>query len=157
MRPIQPNLWFVDNAEEACDFYLSVFPDSAKLSTNLYTEAGPGIAGTPVSVSLRIGPIEFVLINGGPHDQFNDAISLLVPCQDQAEVDYFWEKLTDGGHEVQCGWLKDRFGVSWQVVPDKLIELMADPDRARVSRMIEAMFQMKKLDVDGLEAAFRGD
>jgi len=157
MRPISPNLWFTDNAEEARDFYLGIFPNSEHVSTSYYTEVGPGTLGTVVTTTFRLNGIEFTGINGGMAMEYTDAISLLIPCDDQAEVDYFWEKLTDGGQEVQCGWLKDRYGVSWQVVPVRLEEMMLDPDRTKVDRMVGVMLQQVKLDLPALEAAFNGD
>ncbi len=157
MRSISPNLWFNANAEEARDFYLSVFPDAELVSTAYYTDAGPGKPGDVVTTTFRIKGTDFTLINGGMDMEYTDALSLLIPCEDQAEVDYYWGKLTEGGQEVQCGWLKDKYGVSWQVVPVQLEQMMLDPDRTKVNRMIACMLQQVKLDLPALQAAFDGD
>jgi predicted 3-demethylubiquinone-9 3-methyltransferase (glyoxalase superfamily) len=153
MPSIVPNLWFDGNAEQAAEFYVSVFPNSRILSTTSYTEAGPGVPGTVVTVEWELDGQRFVGINGGPDFTFSPAVSFSISCKDQTEVDYYWDKLTDGGEEVQCGWLSDRFGLSWQVVPDGLTELFDDPDRERAKRATEAMFTMKKLDLAALRAA----
>lgn len=153
MPSIVPNLWFDGNAEQAAEFYVSVFPSSRILSTTTYTEAGPGEPGTVVTVEWELDGQRFVGINGGPDFTFSPAVSFSISCKDQSEVDYYWDKLTDGGQEIQCGWLTDRFGLSWQVVPDGLVELFEDPDRERAKRATEAMFTMKKLDLAALRAA----
>jgi predicted 3-demethylubiquinone-9 3-methyltransferase (glyoxalase superfamily) len=157
MRPISPNLWFDDNAEEARDFYVSIFPNSEILDTVRYTESGPGEPGSVVTVAFRLNGTEFVGINGGPHFTFSEAVSFAIECEDQAEVDYYWNKLTDGGSEQQCGWLKDKFGVSWQVVPTALRQMLNDSDEARRDRVIQIMFTMVKLDIAALQAAYDGD
>jgi predicted 3-demethylubiquinone-9 3-methyltransferase (glyoxalase superfamily) len=154
MRPISPNLWFDNNAEEARDFYVSIFPNSETLETVRYTESGPGVPGSVVSVAFRLNGTEFVGINGGPHFTFSEAISFAIECEDQAEVDYYWSKLLEGGEAQQCGWLKDKFGVSWQVVPTALREMLTDTDEVRRDRVIQVMFEMVKLDIAGLQHAY---
>lgn len=156
MPSIVPNLWFDTEAEQAAEFYTSIFPSSRVVSTTRYTEAGPGEPGTVVTVEWELDGQRFVGINGGPRFPFTEAVSFQIDCKDQAEVDYYWERLTDGGEEVQCGWLKDRYGLSWQVVPDGLLELFNDDDRGRATRATEAMLTMKKLDIAALRAAADG-
>ncbi len=157
MQRITPSLWFDNNAEEAATFYVSVFDDAEILNVTRYTEAGPGPEGTVVTISFRLHGQEFVAINGGPQFPFTEAISFTINCASQEEVDYYWEKLTDGGEPVQCGWLKDRFGLSWQVVPTILQELIGDKDPAKAKRVTEAMLKMIKLDIAQLQAAYEGD
>ena len=158
MKPMVASLWFDDNAEEARDFYVSVFKDSEVLDTAYYTEVGPGKEGTVVTVSFKLNGMEFVGINGGPHFTFSEAVSFVIPCDDQGEVDYYWEHLlADGGEESQCGWLKDKFGLSWQVVPTVLNKLILDPDRKKANRAMEAMLKMVKLDIATLQEAFDGN
>jgi predicted 3-demethylubiquinone-9 3-methyltransferase (glyoxalase superfamily) len=157
MPRITPNLWFDTEAEEAAKFYCSVFPNSEITNVSYYTEAGPGPAGQVVTVSFVLDGQEYTGINGGPQFRFSEAISLEINCADQAEVDYYWERLiADGGEESMCGWLKDKYGLSWQVVPNGLIELMTDPDQERVDRAMRAMLQMRKLDLAALQAAAGG-
>ena len=157
MQTITPFLWFDSQAEQAADFYVSVFPDSEIFSVARYGEAGPGPAGTAMVVAFKLRGQEFSALNGGPIYQFNPAISFVVDCVTQDEVDHYWDSLTaDGGKEVQCGWLVDKFGVSWQIVPRRLAELMGDPDPAVAKRVTEAMLKMIKLDIAELEAAARG-
>jgi predicted 3-demethylubiquinone-9 3-methyltransferase (glyoxalase superfamily) len=153
---IVPNLWFDGVAEQAAEFYVSVFPSSRVVRVRHYTEAGPLPAGTVMAVDVELDGQLFVGINGGPDFPFSEAVSFAVTCADQAEVDHYWERLTDGGEESQCGWLKDRFGLSWQIVPAGLDELLddADPDRAR--RATQAMFGMRKLDLAALQRAADG-
>jgi predicted 3-demethylubiquinone-9 3-methyltransferase (glyoxalase superfamily) len=153
MPTITPNLWFDQNALEAAEFYVSIFPNSRITNVTHYTDAGPGESGTVQTVDFELDGQRHTGINGGPAFTFDEAISLLVECADQAEVDYYWEKLTDGGEESQCGWLKDRFGLSWQVVPAGMEELFADPDESRVERAMRAMLGMKKLDIAAMMAA----
>ena len=154
---ITPNLWFDGQAEEAAAFYTSVFKSSRVLSTARYPENSPGEAGTVMTVEWELDGQRFVGINGGPEFQFNEAISLQITCADQDEVDFYWERLTaDGGEEGPCGWLKDRFGVSWQVVPEGMDEVFASPDPQRAERAMQAMLQMRKLDVAALRAAADG-
>ncbi len=156
MPRITPNLWFDDNGEEAAEFYCSVFPNSKITKVTRYTEAGPGPTGSVVTVDFVLDGQEYTVINGGPEFRFNEAISLLINCADQEEVDYYWSKLTDGGEEGPCGWLKDRYGVSWQVVPAGMEELFADADPERARRAMEAMLKMRKLDIAELERAAAG-
>ena len=153
---IIPNLWFDTQAEEAANFYVSVFANSRIRGVTHYTEAGPREAGMVMTVEFELDGQRFVGINGGPQFKFDEAISLEIECEDQAEVDYYWERLTDGGEEVQCGWLRDRYGLSWQVVPRGMAELFADPDPERARRAMEAMLGMRKLDVGALRAAADG-
>ena len=153
---ITPNLWFDTQAEEAAAFYLSVFPNSRILNVTHYTEAGPREAGMVLTVEFELNGQRFVGINGGPNFTFDEAISFEIDCETQEELDYYWEALTDGGEESQCGWLKDRFGVSWQVVPTGMAELFADPDPERARRAMEAMLKMRKLDLAALQAAADG-
>ncbi|MCR5877674.1 VOC family protein [Phenylobacterium sp. J367] len=157
MPKITPNLWFDMNAEEAANFYVSIFPNSKVGKVAYYTDAGPGPAGTAVTVEWTLDGQDYVGINGGPMFPFTEAVSLEIRCKDQAEVDYYWEKLLEGGgRESQCGWLKDRFGFNWQVTPQRLIDLMTDKDPEVVKRVTAAMLTMVKLDVAALEAAARG-
>jgi predicted 3-demethylubiquinone-9 3-methyltransferase (glyoxalase superfamily) len=146
-------LWFDGRAEEAAEFYTSVFEDGRILDVSRYGEAGPGEPGTVVTVEFELRGSRFVALNGGPAFAFTEAISFQVHCDDQAEVDRYWAALTDGGEESQCGWLKDRFGVSWQIIPTRLPELLGHPDPATAQRVMEAMLGMRKLDVPTLEAA----
>jgi predicted 3-demethylubiquinone-9 3-methyltransferase (glyoxalase superfamily) len=156
MPRIVPNLWFDTQALDAAEFYCATFPSSKVTNVTHYGEAGPGEPGTVLTVDFELDGQPFTAINGGPQFPFTEAVSLLVECADQAEVDRFWAALTAGGEEVQCGWLKDRYGLSWQVVPVGFNEVMADPDPERVRRATEAMFTMKKLDLAALQAAADG-
>ena len=157
MSPIIPNLWFDSEAEQAAQFYTSVFPNSRIISTALYPEGAPGPVGTVMTVEFELDGQRFVGINGGPQFPFTEAVSFQVDCADQAEVDRYWDRLiADGGQESQCGWLKDRYGLSWQVVPAGMEELFADPDPARAQRAMQAMLGMRKLDVGALRAAADG-
>jgi len=156
MQRISPCLWFDKQAEEAVDFYLSIFKNAKIKSTTRFGEAGPGPKGSVMVIAFELDGMEFIALNGGPIFKFNEALSLSISCQSQSEVDYYWSKLTAGGTESQCGWLKDKYGVSWQVVPLPLTELMASSDAPRVKRMTEAMFKMKKLDIAALKQAFNG-
>jgi predicted 3-demethylubiquinone-9 3-methyltransferase (glyoxalase superfamily) len=156
MPRITPNLWFDTESLEAAEFYCSVFPNSEIKAVSHYTDAGPRPAGTVLTVDFVLDGQELTAINGGPEFTFDEAISLLINCADQDEVDYYWDKLTEGGEESQCGWLKDRYGLSWQVVPEGMAELMNDPDSARATRAMKAMLGMKKLDVAALWAAADG-
>lgn len=157
LQKIVPNLWFDTAGEEAAQFYVSVFPNSRVVNVARYTEAGPRDAGTVMTVEFELDGQRFVAINGGPEFQFSEAVSFQVTCADQEEIDYYWERLLDGGgSEGPCGWLKDRYGLSWQVVPDGMDELFADPDQSRAQRAMEAMFGMRKLDVAALRAAADG-
>jgi predicted 3-demethylubiquinone-9 3-methyltransferase (glyoxalase superfamily) len=162
MPTIAPCLWFDDQAEEAVAFYTSIFKNSRVVRTARYGEAGHEVHGRPagsvMAVGFELDGQAFTALNGGPVFKFNEAISLQVNCSTQAEVDYYWEKLSAGGDPAaqQCGWLKDRYGVSWQVVPTALIDMVADPDSPRSQRAMMAMLQMQKLDIDALNRAFAG-
>ena len=153
MPRITPNLWFDTQSEQAAAFYVSVFPNSEIRRVSHYTESGPRPAGTVLTVEFVLDGQEFTAINGGPEFTFDEAISFLIPCADQGEIDYYWSRLSEGGEEQPCGWLKDRFGVSWQVVPEDLAELMCDPDEGRRDRAMRAVFGMKKLDLATIRAA----
>jgi predicted 3-demethylubiquinone-9 3-methyltransferase (glyoxalase superfamily) len=157
MRSISPFLWFDTQAEEAASFYVSLFPNSRILNTSRYSDAGPGPAGSVMVVEFELNGQRFMALNGGPHFSFNEAVSFSIDCDTQDEVDHYWTKLTDGGQELQCGWLKDRFGLSWQVNPAILGKLMTDPDPAKAARVASAMLKMKKFDIPTLERAFRGE
>jgi predicted 3-demethylubiquinone-9 3-methyltransferase (glyoxalase superfamily) len=154
MQKITNCLWFDGQAEDAVRFYTSVFKNSKTLETARYTEVGPGQPGSVMTIRFEIEGQEFLALNGGPEFKFNEAISFIINCQDQAEVDYYWSKLAaDGGREVQCGWLTDKYGVSWQVTPTILPELIRDPRIA--NNVIKAMLKMVKLDIAALQAAAR--
>jgi len=159
-QKITPFLWFEDQAEEAANFYVSIFENSRIVSVTRYNEASARAAGrragSVMTVAFVLDGQEFTALNGGPIFKFSEATSFVVHCQSQKEVDHFWERLADGGQEVQCGWLKDRFGVSWQVVPDAMIEMLQDQDAEKSERVMSAMLQMKKIDVDGLKKAYEG-
>lgn len=156
MPQITPCLWFDSEGLDAAQFYTSIFPNSEIRAVSHYTDAGPGAAGSVMTVDFVLDGTPFQALNGGPIFQFSEAISFSISCKDQAEADYYWDKLTAGGEESQCGWLKDRFGVSWQIVPTEFEEIMSDPDPERVKRAMQAMFGMKKLDVAALRAAADG-
>ena len=156
MQRIVPNLWFDTEAEEAANFYLSVFKQSRIVNVTHYTAAGPRPAGTVMTVEFELDGQRFVGINGGPEFTFSEAVSFQISCEDQAEVDYYWERLTEGGEEGPCGWLKDRYGLSWQVVPTGMDELFADPDPAKAERAMRAMMGMRKLDIAALHNAAEG-
>ncbi len=153
MPRITPNLWFDTEGEEAAEFYVSVFPNSEIRNVFYYGEAGPRPAGTVLTVDFVLDGQEYTAINGGPQFTFDEAISLLINCADQDEVDYYWTKLSEGGEEGPCGWLKDRYGLSWQVFPAALGELLSDPDEGRAQRAMKAMLGMKKIDVAAIRAA----
>ena len=146
-------LWFDTEGEDAARFYASIFPDSKLGEITRYGSAGPREEGTVMTVGFELMGQEFVALNGGPEYTFNQAISFQIMCESQEEVDRYWEQLTDGGEEGPCGWLKDRFGVSWQIVPARLVELLGDPDREKSQRVMAAMLEMKKIEIDGLERA----
>ena len=156
MQKITPFLWFDHQAEQAANFYVSVFKNAKVLGVSRYGDAGPGPKGSVMTVNFSIDGQEFVALNGGPHYKINPAISFVVNCTTQDEIDYYWTKLTEGGQEVQCGWLTDRFGVSWQVVPTVLAEYAMDKDPAKANRAMQAMMHMKKLDIAGLKRAYEG-
>jgi predicted 3-demethylubiquinone-9 3-methyltransferase (glyoxalase superfamily) len=158
MPRITPNLWFDTEAEEAAKFYCSVFPNSEITTVSHYTEAGPGVAGEVLTVTFLLDGQEYTGINGGPQFTFDEAVSLEIKCADQAEVDYYWERLiADGGEESMCGWLRDKYGLSWQVVPAELYDLITDPDKERVNRAMRAMLQMRKIDIAVMKAAADGN
>ncbi|HEX5588617.1 MAG TPA: VOC family protein [Acidimicrobiia bacterium] len=156
MPKITPNLWFDGEGLDAAEFYTSVFPNSQITNVTHYGEAGPREAGMVLTVDFVLDGQPYTAINGGPEFTFDEAISLLVNCADQDEVDYYWAKLSDGGQESQCGWLKDRFGLSWQIVPEGMDALLNDPDEARAQRAMKAMLGMQKLDLAALLAAADG-
>jgi len=153
MPNITPSLWFNGNLEEAASFYASVFPNSSVEEFARYTEAGPGTPGAVVSGTFVLDGTRFIGINGGPEFPFSEAVSFVIDCADQAEVDYYWDRLVAGGEESQCGWLKDRFGVSWQVVPTRLDELLSDPQPARAAAATKAMLGMRKIVIAEVEDA----
>jgi predicted 3-demethylubiquinone-9 3-methyltransferase (glyoxalase superfamily) len=153
MPKITPNLWFDTQSEEAAEYYCSIFPDSKIRNVSYYGEAGPREAGMVLTVDFVLDGQEFTAINGGPEFTFDEAISLLISCADQEEVDYYWAKLSAGGEEGPCGWLKDKFGLSWQVVPEGMEAMLTDPDQARAQRAMKAMLGMGKIDVAALYAA----
>ena len=156
MQRIIPFLWFDGQAEEAANYYVAIFENSKILSVNRLEGATKGPSPTVTTVAFELDGQEFVALNGGPKFKFTEAISMVVNCETQQEVEYYWGKLTEGGKEVQCGWLKDKFGLSWQVVPKVLPELLMAPDAEKVQRVFEALLQMKKLEIAGLERAFAG-
>ncbi len=157
MPTITPNLWFDTEALEAAEHYVSIFPRSEVTAVTHYGEAGPRPAGTVLTVDFLLNGQRHTAINGGPQFTFTEAISLLIECADQAEVDHYWAALSDGGEEGPCGWLKDRYGLSWQVCPAGMVELLNDPDPARGQRAMTAMMGMGKLDLATLQAAADGD
>jgi predicted 3-demethylubiquinone-9 3-methyltransferase (glyoxalase superfamily) len=154
MPKITPFLWFDDQAEEAANYYVSIFKNSSILAVSRYGEGAPRPAGSAMSVSFELDGLEFQALNGGPAFRFTEAISLFVTVETQDEIDELWEKLTSGGEPGQCGWLKDRYGLSWQIVPPVLTELLGDADADRARRVMQAMFGMSKIDIAGLRAAY---
>ncbi len=158
MPAITPNLWFDTEAEDAAKFYTAIFPDSKILQTVLYPQSAEPVSGKPagsvMTVEFEIDGQRFVAINGGPDFKFNESISFMIPCADQKEVDFYWSRLTEGGEESMCGWLKDKFGLSWQVVPDRLTEMLEDDDQRKVEAVTASFLQMKKLDIATLEKAY---
>jgi predicted 3-demethylubiquinone-9 3-methyltransferase (glyoxalase superfamily) len=157
MQKITPFLWFDTQAEEAANFYVSIFKNSKVGAITRYGENAPGPKGTAMSVRFTIEGQEFMALNGGPLFTFSPAISFFVNCGTQQEVDELWEKLSAGGKKERCGWLKDKFGLSWQVIPTTLGKLLSDPDPAKSSRVMQAMLQMNKIEIAGLEKAYRGE
>ncbi len=155
-QKIKTFLWFDKEAEEAAKFYTSTFKNSRITTVARYGDAGPGPKGSAMTVAFELEGQEFLALNGGPQFKFTEAISLLVTCDSQPEIDELWSKLTTGGQESQCGWLKDRYGLSWQIVPSALPRLLQDPDPAKSARVMQAMLQMKKMDLARLERAYRG-
>ena len=156
MQKISPFLWYNDNAEEAVNFYTSIFKNSKILAVARYGEGGPGPNGSVMTINFQIEGQEFIALNGGPHFKFNEAISFSVDCETQEEVDELWEKLSEGGQKSQCGWLKDKYGLSWQVNPRILGELLSDKDPEKAKRVMEAMLQMEKIDIKTLKQAYDG-
>ncbi|WP_309107356.1 VOC family protein [Arthrobacter sp.] len=156
MKKITTCLWFDGRAEEAAEFYTSIFEDSRIMELARYGDDGPGTPGKAMTVQFELGDREFTALNGGPGFTFNEAISFMVPCANQSEVDRYWDSLSDGGEESQCGWLKDRFGVSWQIIPDRLGELLGGSDSEGAQRAMQAMLGMQKLDIAALEKAYDG-
>lgn len=156
MQKITPFLWFDREAEEAARFYCSIFQNSKIGTIARYGEAGPGPKGSVMTIAFELDGQPFTALNGGPHFKFSEAISFVVNCKDQAEVDELWDKLSEGGEKSRCGWLKDRYGLSWQIVPTALMELMSDPDPERSRRVMQAMLQMTKIDIAKLKAAHAG-
>ena len=156
MRPIVPNLWFDTEAEQAANFYCSIFDNSRIVTLTHYPEGGPGPAGSVMTVEFELDGQRFVGINGGPQFPFTEAVSFAITCETQQEVDDYWDRLVDGGQERQCGWLKDRYGLSWQVAPAGMEELFADPDPQRAQRAMQAMLGMRKLDLAAMLAAADG-
>lgn len=154
MQKIIPFLWFDNQAEEAMNFYVSVFKNSKVLSITRYGEGGPSPTGTVMTAKFQIEGQEFVVLNGGPEFKFTPAISFVVTCENQEEIDYYWEKLSDGGEEQGPGWVKDKYGLSWQIVPVRLEEMMGDEDPEKSGRVMNAMMQMTKLDVEKLKQAY---
>ncbi|HSX44851.1 MAG TPA: VOC family protein [Candidatus Saccharimonadales bacterium] len=160
MQKITPHLWFDKQAEEAANFYVSIFKNSKINEVSHYGEEGFEIhqmpAGTAMTVAFQLGDQDFFALNGGPLFKFNESISFMVNCEDQAEVDYYWKKLSADPKAEQCGWLKDKYGLSWQIIPRQLEELLRDPDTEKAGRVMNAMLQMKKIDIAGLQKAYDG-
>ncbi len=154
MQKITPFLWFDHQAEEAMNFYVSIFKNSKVLSVNRYGDAGPGPKGSAMTANFELDGQVFTALNGGPMYQFSPATSFVVHCETQAEVDHYWEKLSEGGKTNQCAWLDDQFGVTWQIVPNVLLELISDPDPTKAGRVMQAMMQMTKIDIDTLKRAY---
>jgi predicted 3-demethylubiquinone-9 3-methyltransferase (glyoxalase superfamily) len=153
---ISPFLWFDNQAQEAAEFYVSIFPNSALGEVTRYAETGPGPNGSVMTVAFELDGQQFTALNGGPIFKFTEALSLVVNCESQKEVDYYWDRLLEGGGEAQCGWVKDKYGVSWQVVPIDFIRMVQDKDPAKVDRVMKAMMKMKRLDLAELERAYNG-
>ncbi|TCR62196.1 VOC family protein [Bosea sp. BK604] len=157
MQKITPFLWFDSQAEEAVNFYVSVFKNAKAGKVMRCGDGGPGPKGSVLTVSFELEGIEFIALNGGPHFKLNEAVSFVIHCADQAETDHYWNKLVEGGGEhSQCGWLKDRFGLSWQVTPTILLQRMSDPDPAKAGRVAQAMMKMTKIDIAKIEEAYKG-
>lgn len=153
MQKVTPFLWFDTQAEDAAKYYVSVFKSSKILNVVRYGDVGPGPKGSVMVVEFEVEGQKFTALNGGPHHKFDEAISFVVDCKDQAEVDYFWERLGDGGRYDHCGWVKDKFGLSWQVVPRRLNELLSDADAVKANRAMQAMLKMSKIEIAELERA----
>lgn len=157
MQKIIPFLWFDNQAEEAVNYYVSIFKNSKIMQVTHYEEGGPMPKGTVMTIGFQLEGMNFTALNGGPYFTFSSAISFVVNCTSQDEVDYLWDKLSDGGEIQQCGWLKDKFGVTWQIVPIRLIEMLNDSDKEKARGVVQAMLRMKKLDIGILEQAYRGE
>jgi len=157
MKGISPFLWFDNQAEQAASFYTSVIPNSKIKKITHYGEAGPGEPGTVMTVDFALNGQDFVALNGGPEFTFTEAVSFVLHCETQEEVDELWEKLSEGGEQGPCGWLKDRYGLSWQVVPIVLLELLGDPDPETSQRVVKAMLQMSKIEIEPLQRAYEGE
>jgi len=155
-QKITPFLWYDNNAEDAVNFYLSVFKNSKMISTSRYGEAGPGPVGSLMTALFELDGLQFIALNGGPLFKFNESVSMVVSCDTQDEIDYYWEKLSAGGEKSRCGWLKDKFGLSWQVTPSNMGELMSGKDPEKSKRAMIAMMQMDKLDIQKLKDAYDG-
>jgi len=155
-QKITPFLWFNDQAEEAMNFYISIFKNSKAGAISRYGEGGPGPKGSVMSASFELEGLKFNALNGGPYYSFTPAISFFVNCEDQDEVDYLWDKLSDGGKIMQCGWLTDKFGVTWQIIPEILGKLLGDPDAQKSKRVMQAMMKMVKIDSEALQRAYEG-
>jgi predicted 3-demethylubiquinone-9 3-methyltransferase (glyoxalase superfamily) len=153
MQKITPFLWFDGKAEEAMNFYTSIFENSKIGKVTRYGEAGPGPKGTVMTATFRLDGQEFIALNGGPRFKFTEAISFVINCKTQEEVDHFWEKLSEGGEKSRCGWLKDKYGLSWQVVPTVLVEMLQDKDAEKSKRVMTAMLKMDKIDIEALKQA----
>ena len=154
MKKITPFLWFDGKAEEAMNFYVSIFRNSKVGSVTRYGEAGPGPKGTVMSATFQLDGQDFFALNGGPHFTFSPAVSFFVNCETQQEVDELWEKLSEGGEKQRCGWLKDKYGLSWQIIPSALSEMLHEKDAAKSGRVMKAMLQMDKIDIKGLKQAY---
>jgi predicted 3-demethylubiquinone-9 3-methyltransferase (glyoxalase superfamily) len=153
-KPFVTCLWFENQGEEAAQYYTSIFKNSRIDAVHRYTAAGPGPEGSVMTVQFELNGQKFLALNGGPQYHFNAAVSLIIECADQAEVDYYWERLSEGGQEIACGWVQDKFGFCWQVVPTVFLEMITGPDQEKVKRVTEAMFTMKKFDIVELERAY---
>jgi predicted 3-demethylubiquinone-9 3-methyltransferase (glyoxalase superfamily) len=156
VQKITPFLWFDNQAEEAMNFYTSIFKNAKIGNVSRYGDGGPGPKGSVMVASFELDCMHFTALNGGPQFKFTEAISFYVSCESQDEVDHYWDKLSEGGQTQRCGWLKDKFGVSWQIIPSALPKLMGDPDRAKANRVMQAMLQMKKIEVAKLQQAYDG-
>ena len=157
MQRITPFLWFDNNAEEAMNFYISIFKNSKILRVIRYGEAGPGPAGTVMTAEFELDGQQFAGLNGGPRFKFTEAVSFTVKCETQEEVDYYWDKLSEGGEKSRCGWLKDKFGLWWQVEPSIVGDLMADKDPEKAKRVMEAMLKMDKIEIEPIKRAYEGN
>ena len=156
MQKITPFLWFDTQAEEAMNFYISIFPNSKVLQVTHYGDTGPGSKGTVMTTKFQLNGQDFVALNGGPHFKFTEAVSFVVNCETQGEIDEYWEKLSAGGEKSRCGWLKDKYGLSWQIVPTALAEMVQDKDAAKADRVMKALMQMDKLEIKRLKEAYDG-